>query len=165
MWLVCVFGLRAWFVCVVRVCGRCLWCLCGVCVFLVCVVCMVSACGMFKFIQFLKCLKITKLDSLNHNYSVAQLITALSFWFEFFCHGLWTEHPHTSHFLVFVRTHDNVSHDNGSRCQCASYHPCVTRLCVWSHFDPLFALFMCLPNLLLHPPDLSLQLPCGSVRS
>ena len=41
-----------------------------------------------------------------------------------------TEHPHTSHFLVFVRTHDNVSHDICSRCQCASYHPCVMRLCV-----------------------------------
>ena len=39
------------------------------------------------------------------------------------------------------------------------------RLCVWSLFDPLFALFICLSHLLLHPPDLSLHLPCGSVRS
>ena len=79
--------------------------------------------------------------------------------------GVWTEHPHTSHFLVFVRTHDIVSHDIGSRCQCASYHPCVMLLCVWSLFDPLFALFICLSHLLLHLPDLSLHLLCGSVRS
>ena len=40
------------------------------------------------------------------------------------------QNPHTSHFLVFVRTHDNVSHDIGSRCQCAScYH--VSCACVF----------------------------------
>ena len=33
-------------------------------------------------------------------------------------------------FVVFVRTHIDVSHDIGSRCECASYHPCVMRLCV-----------------------------------
>ena len=43
-----------------------------------------------------------------------------------------------------VRTHDNVSHDFGSMCWCASYHPCVMRLCVKSFFDPVFALFICL---------------------
>ena len=37
--------------------------------------------------------------------------------------------PHRSHFLVFVRTHDNVTHDIGSSVS-ASYHPCLMRLCV-----------------------------------
>ena len=30
--------------------------------------------------------------------------------------GMRTEHPHTSHFLVFLCTHDSVAHDIGSRC-------------------------------------------------
>ena len=29
---------------------------------------------------------------------------------------VWTEHPHTSHFLVFARMSNDVSHDIGSRC-------------------------------------------------
>ena len=51
------------------------------------------------------------------------------------------------------------------KCMCASYHPCLTRLCVWSHFDPLFALFIYLSHLLLHLLDHLLHLPCGLVRS
>ena len=42
------------------------------------------------------------------------------------------------------------------------------RLCVWSLFDPLFALFLCLSHLPLHPPELWLPpfpLPCGCCRS
>ena len=35
------------------------------------------------------------------------------------------EHPHTSHYLVFARMSNDVSHDSGSRCWCASYHPCA----------------------------------------
>ena len=50
------------------------------------------------------------------------------------------------------------------KCLCASNHPCVMRLCVWSLFDPFFALFICLSRLLLHPPGL-LPLPCGWCRS
>ena len=46
------------------------------------------------------------------------------------------------------------------KCLCASSHPCLMRLCVWS----LFALFICLSRLLLHPPDLSLLL-WGCCRS
>ena len=72
---------------------------------------------------------------------------------------------HVTFFLVFACMCNNVSHDIGSRCLCASSHPCVMRLCVWSFFDPLFALFICLSHLPLHPPDLSLHLLCGSVRS
>ena len=30
--------------------------------------------------------------------------------------GVWTEHPHTSHFLVFARMFHNVARDIGSRC-------------------------------------------------
>ena len=41
-----------------------------------------------------------------------------------------TEHPHTSHSLVFLSTHNSVACDIGSRCQCASNHPWVIRLCV-----------------------------------
>ena len=39
------------------------------------------------------------------------------------------------------------------------------RLCVWSLFDPLFSLFICLSHLLLHPPDLSLHLLCGWAKT
>ena len=38
-------------------------------------------------------------------------------------------------FLVFACTSNDVSHDIGSRCSGASYHPCVMRLCVWSLFE------------------------------
>ena len=40
---------------------------------------------------------------------------------------LWTEHPHTSHFLVFHHTHFNVARDIGSRCLSASRRPCFMR--------------------------------------
>ena len=63
-----------------------------------------------------------------------------------------------------IRTHDNVSHDIGSRCLCASSHPCVMRLCVWPLFYSPLCTLHSLSHLLLHPPDLSLHLLCGSVR-
>ena len=43
--------------------------------------------------------------------------------------GVWTEHLRTSHFLVFARMCNDVSHDIGSRCQCASYR---TILCFFA---------------------------------
>ena len=42
--------------------------------------------------------------------------------------GVWTEHPHTSHFLVVHSTHNSVSHGaQGSRSLSASRHPCFMR--------------------------------------
>ena len=40
--------------------------------------------------------------------------------------GVWTKHPHTSHFLASACTHNSVAHDIGSRLS-ASRHPCFTR--------------------------------------
>ena len=50
---------------------------------------------------------------------------------------LWTEHPRTSHFLVFHRTHFNVARDSGSRCLARTssmYHP--HDVVVLKLFDP-----------------------------
>ena len=72
------------------------------------------------------------------------------------------EHPHTSHFLVFVRTHFNVAHDIGSRWLSASCHPCF----MWlpSLFDSPLCTLHHLSHLPFHFPDLHLHLPCGLVR-
>ena len=71
---------------------------------------------------------------------------------------------HTSHFLVFVSTHDNVSHDIDSRCQCvisSMFHALVWLMTL----RPLFAPISCLCYLLVYLPDLLFSLLCGSVRS
>ena len=78
--------------------------------------------------------------------------------------------PHTSTFLlVFARMFNNVSPDIGSRCKCASSHPCVMRLCVSSlssglssHsslVSPVFYFIFLNLDFLLFP------LPCGCPRS
>ena len=77
---------------------------------------------------------------------------------------VWTEHPHTSHFLVFARMFDSVARDIGSRCLSASRHPCFMHLCVWPFFDSPRWTLQSLSHLLLHPPDFPLHLLCGSVR-
>ena len=77
--------------------------------------------------------------------------------------GLWTEHPHTSPFLVFARMFNDVSHDIGSSvCARHTIHVSCAWLSVWSLFDPLFALITCLSHLLLHPPDPSSSMWIGS---
>ena len=62
-------------------------------------------------------------------------------------------------------TRHNVSHDIGSSV-CARYIIHVSCAFVFDLSSTLhFALFICLSHRLLHPPDLSLHLLCGSVRS
>ena len=51
---------------------------------------------------------------------------------------VWTEHPHTSHFLVFARMFNSVAHDTGSRC--SAHHvihvSCALSGCAsWFLFD------------------------------
>ena len=79
--------------------------------------------------------------------------------------GVLTEHPHTSHFLVFARMFNSVARDIGSRCS-ARHTIHVSRACVSDFSSTLH--FVCtlhaLSHLLLHPPDLPLHLLCGSVR-
>ena len=74
--------------------------------------------------------------------------------------------PHTSHFLVFLCTHNSVAHDIGSRCV-AHVIPSMShahRVVVLILFDSPLCTLHSLSHLLLHPPDLHLHIPCGSVR-
>ena len=62
---------------------------------------------------------------------------------------------------MFARTCNNLSHDIGSSV-CAGHIIHVScGACVFDLSSTLFAPFICLSHLLLHPPDLLLSLPCG----
>ena len=69
---------------------------------------------------------------------------------------------HTSHFLVFLCTHNSVARDIGSRCLRTSSHPCFMRS-VWSLFNSPLCTRHSLSHLLLHLPDLHLHFQCGLV--
>ena len=103
-----------------------------------------------------------------HNFFNLCSKTVYSWWQSAATDDGWCE-QNTSHvtiFLVFARMFNDVSHDIGSSvCARHTIHVSCAWLCVWSLFDPLFALFISLSHLQLHPPDISLHLPCGSVRS
>ena len=76
---------------------------------------------------------------------------------------VWTEHPHTSHFLKSVCTHFSVARDIGSMCHAHVIHvsSCVW-LCVWS--DTLLRLStLCFPPSLSFSPSTSMWV--GSMRS
>ena len=71
---------------------------------------------------------------------------------------------HTTHFLMFLCTHDNVARDIGSRCSVLHIIH-VSCACVFDFSSTHhFALFICLSHLLLYPPNLHLHLLYGSVR-
>ena len=59
---------------------------------------------------------------------------------------------------VMTMSHTTLARGVGAR------HPIHAPVCLISLFDPLFALFICLSHIRIHPPDLPLHLLCGSVR-
>ena len=75
---------------------------------------------------------------------------------------------YTSHVTFFscLRACVTVCHNDIGSSVCARHIIHVSCACVivCSLLDPLFALFICLSHLLLHPPDVLLPLPCGCCR-
>ena len=79
---------------------------------------------------------------------------------------VWTEHPHTSHFLAFACTHFNVARDIGSRClaritSCHQAFGCAFDLIL---FDPLLCTLHRLSHLPFHSLVLHLHLTCAYFR-
>ena len=79
-----------------------------------------------------------------------------SWWQSAATDGVCKQYTLTRHlFLVFARMCNNLSHDIGSRCKCASCHPCFMRLSSTLHFaiftvSPIFLFILLIFIFIFH---------------
>ena len=70
-----------------------------------------------------------------------------SWWQSAATDGECEQNTFTRHIFLCLSALMIMSHTTlGSRCQCASYHPCVMRLCVWLLFDSTLRFSQSLPS-------------------
>ena len=87
--------------------------------------------------------------------------------------GVWTVHPHTSHFLAFVRTHDSVPRDIGSTCSahrvihvscgCASWFSSTLHFALFT-VSLIFLLILLIFIFIFHVGRFGEKYPCALPR-